>query len=46
MRTLAENPDLRDRLGKNGRQAIERHFDWNHYQEELCRFLTRLPASN
>jgi glycosyltransferase involved in cell wall biosynthesis len=42
LKRLALDPELRRVLGTNGRRAIETHYNWSRYQEDLCRFLKRL----
>lgn len=39
LRRLASDPELRARLGRNGRAAVERHFDRRRISEEFVRFL-------
>lgn len=42
LKRLALDPELRRALGANGRRAVETHYNWSRYQEDLCQFLRRL----
>jgi len=44
LRRLAADPALRERLGRNGRAAVERHFDRRRIAEEFVRFLETASA--
>ncbi|MCK5526746.1 MAG: glycosyltransferase, partial [Candidatus Latescibacteria bacterium] len=35
METLVKDKGLRERLGKNGRKAVEEHYNWEKMEERL-----------
>jgi len=35
IRTLIENPDMAERMGKNGRKRVEENFTWSKVAEEI-----------
>jgi len=39
LRRLADDPALRERLGRNGRAAVERHFDRRRIGAEFVQYL-------
>ena len=45
LQKLAVQPELRQRLGANGRHALENQYRWDHYEEQLCQFLKKLRPS-
>ncbi|MFW6064520.1 MAG: glycosyltransferase family 4 protein [Candidatus Natronoplasma sp.] len=38
IRTLIENPDMAERMGKNGRKRVEERFTWSKVAEEIEEF--------
>ena len=45
MRELAKNPGARERLGQQGREAVEQIYNRNQYQEAYCHLVEELVAS-
>lgn len=45
VRRLAQNPELARTMGRNGQQAVRRHYNWSTEAASLLRLYSKIPAS-